>query len=199
MTIVNKAKIRYLRKKNLYSIILTQTGQTIFLLKKVSKIGSYLIVILFAALIPLFSGHCHFKATSLIKPLPTKATPLTTCSWQGVLYTTLCDKVCQWLVTGRWFSQGTPVSSTNKTDCHNITEILLKMAWNTINLPKKNPRNLPILHLTFCFTAANSNCLSTDFVCHDRRLCIPQRYVCDNYTNCVDGSDESPSVCSKLT
>ena len=26
----------------------------------------------------------------------------------------------------------TPVSSTNKTDCHNITEILLKVALNTI-------------------------------------------------------------------
>ena len=24
----------------------------------------------------------------------------------------------------RWFSQGTPVSFTNKTDCHDITEIL---------------------------------------------------------------------------
>ena len=30
--------------------------------------------------------------------------------------TTLCDKVCQWSVTGRWFSPGPPVSSTNKTD-----------------------------------------------------------------------------------
>ena len=46
--------------------------------------------------------------------------------------TTLCDKVCQWLVTGRWFSPGPPVSSTNKTDCHDITEILLKVALNTI-------------------------------------------------------------------
>jgi len=27
---------------------------------------------------------------------------------------TLCDKVCQWLATCRWFSPGTPVSSTNK-------------------------------------------------------------------------------------
>jgi len=26
--------------------------------------------------------------------------------------TTLCDKVCQWLATGLWFSLGTPVSST---------------------------------------------------------------------------------------
>jgi len=36
-------------------------------------------------------------------------------------------------VTGWWFSPGTPVSSTNKTDCHNITEILLKVGLNTIN------------------------------------------------------------------
>jgi hypothetical protein len=45
---------------------------------------------------------------------------------------TLCDKVCQWLSTDRWFSQGPPVSSTNKTDHHNITEILLKVALSTI-------------------------------------------------------------------
>jgi len=36
-------------------------------------------------------------------------------------------------VTGQWFSPGTPVSSTNKTDRHDITEILLKVALNTIN------------------------------------------------------------------
>ena len=46
--------------------------------------------------------------------------------------TTLCDKVCQWLATGRRFSPGPPVSSTNKTDRHDITEILLKVALNTI-------------------------------------------------------------------
>ena len=50
-----------------------------------------------------------------------------------ILLTTLCDKVCQWLATGRWFSPGTPVSSTNKTDRYNITEILLKVALSTIN------------------------------------------------------------------
>ena len=43
-------------------------------------------------------------------------------------------KVCQWLATGRWFSLGTPVSSTNKTDRHDITEILLIVALNTITL-----------------------------------------------------------------
>ena len=55
------------------------------------------------------------------------------CSWWGVHGTTLCDKVCQWVVTGWQLSPGTPVSSTNKTDHHDITEILLKVALNIIN------------------------------------------------------------------
>jgi hypothetical protein len=38
----------------------------------------------------------------------------------------------QWLATGRWFSPITQVFSTNKTDCHDIAEILLKVALNTI-------------------------------------------------------------------
>ena len=55
-------------------------------------------------------------------------------SWRGVLNTTLCDKVCQWLAKGWWFSLGPPVSSPNKTDRHDITEILLRGALNTITL-----------------------------------------------------------------
>jgi hypothetical protein len=46
--------------------------------------------------------------------------------------TTLCDKICQWLAAGRWFSPGTTVSSTNKTYRHNITEILSNVVLNTI-------------------------------------------------------------------
>jgi hypothetical protein len=34
--------------------------------------------------------------------------------------------------TGRWFSPGTTVSSTNETDRHEITEILLNVALNAI-------------------------------------------------------------------
>ena len=56
---------------------------------------------------------------------------------RGVLDTTLCDKVYQWFAVGRWFSQGTPVSSTNKTDCHDITEIWLKRALNIISLTQQ--------------------------------------------------------------
>ena len=48
------------------------------------------------------------------------------------MYTTLCDKVCQWLLIDRWFFPGPPVSSTNKTDRHDITEILLKVVLSTI-------------------------------------------------------------------
>ena len=53
---------------------------------------------------------------------------------QGILDTTFCDKGCQWLEVGRWISLCTPVSSTNKTDRQDITEILLKVALNTKTL-----------------------------------------------------------------
>jgi hypothetical protein len=45
--------------------------------------------------------------------------------------TALCDNIWQWLATGRWFSPGPPVSSTNNTDRHDIAEILLKVALHT--------------------------------------------------------------------
>ena len=57
--------------------------------------------------------------------------------------TALCDKVCQWLATGRWFSQDPLVSSTNKTDRHDI-----------IKSPKQ--------HLeTFCFCSVSSSSSSS--------------------------------------
>jgi hypothetical protein len=42
-------------------------------------------------------------------------------------------KVYQLLAHGRWFSPGTPASSTTKTGRHDIAEILLKVALNTKN------------------------------------------------------------------
>jgi hypothetical protein len=38
------------------------------------------------------------------------------------------DKVYQLFAHGRWFSPGTPASSSTKTDHHDIAEILLKVA-----------------------------------------------------------------------
>jgi hypothetical protein len=43
------------------------------------------------------------------------------------------DKVYQLLAHGQWLFPGTPASSTTKTGCHDIAEILLKVALNTKN------------------------------------------------------------------
>jgi hypothetical protein len=70
--------------------------------------------------------------------LPVQSVPITikvvSSNPAHFLDTTLCDKDYQWLAVGRRFSLGTPVSSTNKTGRHDIAEILLKVAFNTIIL-----------------------------------------------------------------
>ena len=65
--------------------------------------------------------------------------------------TTLCDEVCQWLVTSRWFFPGTPVSSTNITDRHNIAEILFIVALKQHKTNKKNNIKLDIQFLSIGF------------------------------------------------
>ena len=49
------------------------------------------------------------------------------------------DKAYQLLAHGRWFSPGTPASSTTKTGRHDIAEILLNMALNTKKIKKEVP------------------------------------------------------------
>ena len=71
-------------------------------------------------------------------------------SWRGVCVTILWDKVSQWLATGRWVSQGTPVSFTNKTDCHYIPEILLKVTL--ITKPINNALKFMKFEHLFCRT-----------------------------------------------
>ena len=55
------------------------------------------------------------------------------------------DKVYQLLAHGRWFSPGTLASSTTKTGCHDIVEILLKVALNTKNQIKSNKMNCELM------------------------------------------------------
>jgi hypothetical protein len=43
------------------------------------------------------------------------------------------DKVYQLLAHGRWFSSGSPTSSTTKSGRHDIAEVFLKVALNTKN------------------------------------------------------------------
>jgi hypothetical protein len=45
------------------------------------------------------------------------------------------------LAAGRWFPAGTLISSTDVTDRHDITEILLNMALNTIT-PSPNNKQM---------------------------------------------------------
>ena len=53
--------------------------------------------------------------------------------------------------SGRWFSRGPPVSTTNKTDLHDITEILLKVTLNTIK-QKTNKQTNKQCHDSFIRT-----------------------------------------------
>jgi len=50
--------------------------------------------------------------------------------------------------TGWWFSPGIPVSTTNKTDCHDITEILLKV--NKHHNPSPNPWTEVVSYGVYC-------------------------------------------------
>ena len=74
------------------------------------------------------------------------------------------------LVTGRWFSPGPPVSSTNKTDCHDIAEILLKVALNTIKQTNQRLSRACIVHLVIKRT--NSSYVKT-MSCSGSHLGIP--------------------------
>jgi hypothetical protein len=73
-------------------------------------------------------------------PITTKVVILETHSWRGVLHTTLCDKVCQSLAAGQCFSPGSPVSPINKTDRHDISEILLSGVKHHTPNPLKHNR-----------------------------------------------------------
>ena len=83
-------------------------------------------------------------------------------------------KVCQWLATDRWISKGTLVSSTNKTDRHDIAEILLKVSLNTIiqlsQLHFWNYKNHSIVHFDISYAHCNfcrlCLCFSVDSMCN---------------------------------
>jgi hypothetical protein len=64
---------------------------------------------------------------------------------RSVLDTTLCDKVSDLRQVGGFLH--TPVSSTNKTDSHDITEILVKVALNWIFIVKLKFSGRPVAPL----------------------------------------------------
>jgi hypothetical protein len=76
-------------------------------------------------------------------------------SWRGVLNTTLCDKICQWLATGRWFSPSAPVSSIKKTDRHDIAK---KIAIRGVKYHKPNQIDVTLTCYTFLNSQAKTYC-----------------------------------------
>ena len=82
----------------------------------------------------------------------------------GVLDITLCDKVCLWLAAGQWFSLGTPLSPNNKTDLHNITEILLKVALNTMNPSPPLTHLFTVLLCSLILSVPNPSCVNWENV-----------------------------------
>ena len=76
-----------------------------------------------------FGGCCHdhlsfvvgFTTTYAISAYQHQSCEFEPYSCLGVLYTTLCDKVCQRFATGWWFSPGTPVlNAINQPNYHFI-------------------------------------------------------------------------------
>ena len=57
-----------------------------------------------------------------------------------------------------WFSLGTPVSSTNKTDRHDITEMLLKVALNTISHQRPTLKSVEWVNYTKVLKILLNNC-----------------------------------------
>jgi hypothetical protein len=78
------------------------------------------------------------------------------------------DKVYQLLANGRWFSPGTPVSSTTKTSRHDIAEILLKVALNTINQSIKLTKL--VLNTNQSINQSNSQTLLVIFTYYEKKV-----------------------------
>jgi hypothetical protein len=81
----------------------------------------------------LLRGHCGhdhmvvgFTTTCAISAYHHWSSKFESCTWLGVLDITFCDQVYQWHAAGLWFSPGTLVSFTNKTDSHDIAEYCWK-------------------------------------------------------------------------
>jgi hypothetical protein len=76
-----------------------------------------------------YKPYLSTRYTCTISAYHHKSCEFEPCSLRGVLDKTLCDKICQWLAAGRWFSPGTPVSSTNKTDhCMRICNLRMVLS-----------------------------------------------------------------------
>ena len=89
------------------------------------------------------------------------------------------DKVYQLLSHGRWFSPGTPASSTTKTGRHTIAEILLKVALNTKNQNQNQINYIDRYDLFFKLYNLLNSLLETVFK-YFQKCCFGQIYLFHN-------------------
>ena len=90
--------------------------------------------------------------------------------------------VSQWIVAGRWFSSDSPVSFTNETNWRDITEILLKVALNTITLT-----------ITYLFYMQVSWLNITD------GQSVQQKQLVVNYLTAIEDSEERKQNLSSVS
>jgi hypothetical protein len=90
----------------------------------------------------------NYKCTCAISAYYHKSWESESNSWQVVLDTTLCDKVCQWFATGLWFSPGTPVSAS-------IINWPPRYNWNIVERSIKYHKPPP--HMQIFFNNAQEN------------------------------------------
>jgi hypothetical protein len=77
-------------------------------------------------------------------PITTKCCEFESHSWWGVLNTTLCDKVCQWIATGRYFRQILRLKSST-----NFNSIL----YFSYNADNRMNRLINFVYILFYFTS----------------------------------------------
>ena len=106
------------------------------------------------SMVPVFVGVANFmewiRSNILIAPrldilLRSETVSCTTSfltHWSKPWYTGPDTNTLTITLPGRWFSPGPSVSPTNKTDRHDITEILLKVVLSTITLTRPSCPNV---------------------------------------------------------
>jgi len=80
----------------------------------------------------LHMSHCY-KSLPITTNVVSLNPLMVRCTRYNII---ICDKFCQWFAADWWFSPGSLVSSPNKTDHYDITDIhvWLKVALSTIAL-----------------------------------------------------------------
>jgi hypothetical protein len=106
-----------------------------------------------------------FSTTYAINAFHHLSCDFESCWWQGLLDATLCDKICQWLTAGRWFSPGTRFPRPLKVALNTITPLHINAnsRWPNARLPEGSPRDSETrLTLVTCYNKQIGTVLKTD-------------------------------------